>query len=407
LDHARASELPDVNKLLSSSDSSEILGRYEELVAKLRRLEQLDNPIIKNPPIGSLAKTRADHPNIVEGLGEEIGSVSLSGPSQGSSVVAGIGIPDQGGGATCKGGVFNSECMPDDDSSSQSRLASPQTCTATGEIDPNEAWKTFVFGDENSDEIGKAAFEEARHDAARILQPSDTPALSSSSLKSDGNSNIATVGTFYTHQDHQTSGSNSRDACSLAGEPSSPKATYVPSLTERRSDAPWSNSDVSSQPPSVKVNAGTGSLSQIETIINTSETNELEFPEQADIGDSESHAAAPSMGTSMAVIPAVSEVAPSEMNNLTEQFRFSQPKLFIGSRLSGPLPGRIAEHGVGPINFTKRRRGRPKKRANDGRADIRALPNYNSDPIEEFEEERRVRKEGRAPESLFPALELT
>lgn len=47
-----------------------------------------------------------------------------------------------------------------------------------------------------------------------------------------------------------------------------------------------------------------------------------------------------------------------------------------------------------------------KKRANDGRADIRGLPNYSSDPIEEFEEERTVR-ETRAPKSLFPALELS
>lgn len=402
LDHVRASELPDVNKLLSSSNSSEILCRYEELVAKLRRLEQLDNPIIQNPPIGSLAKTRADHPSIVEGHGEEIVSVSISGPSQESSVVAGIGVRE-----ICEGEMFNPECMPDDNSSPQSPLVAPQTCIAADEIDPGEAWKTFVFGNEDSDEIGKAAFDEAKHDAARALQPSATPISSSSSLKSGGDSNVATVGTLYTHQGHQTSDSDSRDACSLNGEPSSQKAAYGQPLAETGPDAPLSNCDVSSQPPSVEVNAGTGSPSQIDTSINASETNELELLEQADISDLESHAAAPSMTTSMAVVPAVSEVAPSEMSDVAEQFRFSQPKLFIGSRSNLPLPGRIAEHGVGSMNFTKRRRGRPKKRANDGRADIRALPNYSSDPIEEFEEERRVRKEGRGPESLFPALDLT
>jgi hypothetical protein len=55
------------------------------------------------------------------------------------------------------------------------------------------------------------------------------------------------------------------------------------------------------------------------------------------------------------------------------------------------------------ISITRRRRGRPRRRANDGRADIRALPNYSSDPIEEFGDDERaqVREHG-----LFPALEL-
>ncbi|KAH6641620.1 hypothetical protein F5144DRAFT_590846 [Chaetomium tenue] len=338
-------------------------------------------------------------------LGEEIWPISTSDPTQESSAEAGVDIQDQGSVATCEEGELNPESLSDDNSSSQFALASPQTCTAAGEITPDEAWKTFVFGDENSDEISRAAFEEAKHDVARTLQPSDTPVPSSSSLKS---SNIATVGTTYIQQDCQMSDSNSRDACSPDRASSSQKATYDPSLAETGPDVPLSNSGNSSQPPSVEVNAGSSSPSQIATIINTSGTNELESPEQADISDSQSPAAAPSMAasmaTSMAVVPAESEVAPSEISNMAEQFRFSQPKLFVGSRSNLP---HIAGHGVGPINPTKRRRGRPKKRANDGRADIRALPNYSSDPIEDFEEERRVRKEGRVPESLFHALELT
>ncbi|KAK3296881.1 uncharacterized protein B0H64DRAFT_320805 [Chaetomium fimeti] len=358
------------------------------------------------PPLNGFTADRST--DTVESRGEEIQPVSTSGPSRENNMVAGINIRGQGRVVTCVGHVLNPACVSDDNSSSQSPPTAPQACISAGEINSDEAWKTFVFGDENSDEIGKAAFEEAKHDAVRSLQPSNTLVSPSNNFKSDEDSNIATIGTlpFYT-QDRQTSGSDSREAYSSAGAPSSQEVTYGPSLAETELEGPRNNSDVSFQPPSVVVNAGTSSPSQIDITINTSESDEFGSPEQADISASESHAAAPSMATSVAVAPAHSKVSPSETSDTAEQFRFSQPKLFIGSRLNLPQPGRIVEYGVGSINVTKRRRGRPKKRANDGRADIRALPNYSSDPIEEFEEERRVRKEGRAPESLFPALELT
>ncbi|KAH6840806.1 hypothetical protein B0I37DRAFT_223978 [Chaetomium sp. MPI-CAGE-AT-0009] len=406
IDHASASEVCDVNKLLSSSDTSEILGRYEELVARLQRLERLDTLVSQNPPVGSHAGNGADRSDNVETRGEETWPVSTSDSSQKNSVGDGIDMQDQASVATCNGAVLNSECMSDGNSSSQSPPTPPQACIAADEINPDEAWKTFVFGDENSDEIGKAAFEEARYDAVRSLQPPNIPISSSNSVKSDEDSNTATVGTLYTHQDHQTSGSDSRVPCSPAGASSSQQATFG-SLAETVSEVSLSNPDISFRPPSVVANAGTRSPSQIDIAINTSGSNELGSPEQVDISTSESHAAAASMATSVVVAPAYSEVSPSEPSNVAEQFRFSQPRLFVGSRSNLPQQGRIAEHGVGSINLTKRRRGRPKKRANDGRADIRALPNYSSDPIEEFEEERRVRREGRAPESLFPALELT
>jgi hypothetical protein len=108
----------------------------------------------------------------------------------------------------------------------------------------------------------------------------------------------------------------------------------------------------------------------------------------------------------MAVAPARSEAVSSEVATTGEQFRFAQPKLFVGSRSSMSQPKRVAVSGVG-ISLAKKKRGRPKKKANDGRADIRALPNYSSDPIEESEDEGRGRKEGRVPKSLFPALEMS
>lgn len=80
-----------------------------------------------------------------------------------------------------------------------------------------------------------------------------------------------------------------------------------------------------------------------------------------------------------------------------DDFRFAPPKLFVGSRSNGlqPRPPRAVEL----VSFAKRRGGRQRKRASDGRADIRALPNYNSDPIEEIEDDD-------VQESRFGALEL-
>ncbi|KAK4193129.1 hypothetical protein QBC35DRAFT_165074 [Podospora australis] len=79
-----------------------------------------------------------------------------------------------------------------------------------------------------------------------------------------------------------------------------------------------------------------------------------------------------------------------------EQFRFAIPKLFVGSHAT---PNQTTTPRV-PLNLKKR--GRQRKRAADGRADIRAVPNYASDPIEDFEEPLQFSKP-----SLFPALECS
>ncbi|KAK3944098.1 hypothetical protein QBC46DRAFT_375338, partial [Diplogelasinospora grovesii] len=104
---------------------------------------------------------------------------------------------------------------------------------------------------------------------------------------------------------------------------------------------------------------------------------------------------------SLAVKSARSEVGVTEPG---EHFRFAPPKLFVGKRSSQTSSRRPIE-AIAPVSLTRpgrgsTRRGRPKKRARDGRADIRALPNYNSDPIEDIQEEDDH------PSSIFGALEL-
>ncbi|KAL7622731.1 hypothetical protein AAE478_006409 [Parahypoxylon ruwenzoriense] len=68
------------------------------------------------------------------------------------------------------------------------------------------------------------------------------------------------------------------------------------------------------------------------------------------------------------------------------RFRFALPKTFVG-KLAAVNSGVMAQ---GPPLLPQRGRkcrGRPKKRAADGRADIRRLPDFDEDPIEEFEDE--------------------
>ncbi|KAK4149715.1 hypothetical protein C8A00DRAFT_18641 [Chaetomidium leptoderma] len=353
LNQASLGESQDLNKAPNSSNSSEIMDRYEELLARLRRLE--------------------------------------------------LEIQGQNSLATSSVEIRRLEHISTDCSSSQPPVAAQQADATSEGTDPDEAWKTFVFGDEGSDEVGRAAFEEAKHDAARSLRPSDPPYSSDEGFECVNHSNIATAGTR--HTDHGNETSESAEGPPSTEASASVKATYGPSSSGVVSD-PTVDISESVQAPGVEVSAGTSSVPGAESAADTSESRGPGSVEESGSSALESHKGALSMTTSMAVAPARSEVEPSETGITGEQFRFTQPKLFVGSRSNPSQPIRVVGPGVG-ITLAKKRRGRPKKRANDGRADIRALPNYSSDPIEEFEEEKRTFKEGRVPKSRFPALELT
>lgn len=410
---ANVNDARDLNKLLSSSDSSEILSRYEELVSRLRRLKELAPTAPRDLRIGRTTKTNTEESTAggFKSHEEEVCSLASSQPPMDSSLPR---TEAQGldSGATGDAEILGLEHTPTNCSSSPLPLPVQQTCAVSDETDPDEAWKSFLFGNEGSEEISKAAFEEARHHAVQTFQPPGPPVSSDDQPASDGNSNIATVGTVYTRHDNEAFGST--DDQSSTGALASLEAAYDVSPSEVGS--PLDNPDDSVRAPSIEVNLGTSSVSESEGAIDISEASGAR-PEEAGDNDpacvgyvessiSESHAGAASTTTSMAVAPARSDAGPSETSTTAEQFRFAQPKLFVGSRSGLSQPTHVTGPSVG-ISLTKKRRGRSKKRANDGRADIRGVPNYSSDPIEDFEEEGRRFRDGRAPKSLFPALELT
>lgn len=388
----------DVNKLPSSSNSSQLLGRYEELVSRLRRLEQYDAPesslsLAENEVETRTADSMAGRNPKVDTDDEELVSsaemheqngISTTREAQGLELdnVSDIEKPLTGD-------------TSEEPSSMPPPLAAQPEPPASEGTDADEAWKTFVFGNEDSDEIGKVVFEEARHDAARRIQPSDPITEPEEHVDSESNSNIATVGTVYLNDLAEPS--------DLTESPppteNSAKATYDHSSIGPTLESIVSDSDAPAGAPSVEANAGTSLASGTEVSTDSLDRNDSISVEHAESSTAGSHSGPPpSMATSMAVVPAQSDVGVSDSGASAEQFRFVPPKLFVGSRSNMPHSRRHTDARVG-ISLT-RRRGRPRRRANDGRTDIRALPNYSSDPIEEVEEQKRV------PKSIFPALEL-
>jgi hypothetical protein len=93
----------------------------------------------------------------------------------------------------------------------------------------------------------------------------------------------------------------------------------------------------------------------------------------------------------------------SVVDNVTsrENSRFAPPKLFVG-KLSESLSTDCPVTAVKPVTMTKPKRGRPKKKAQDGRANIKSIPVYDDDPIEEFDE---LTAPPRLEPSLFGALD--
>ncbi|KAL2016119.1 hypothetical protein VTK56DRAFT_4238 [Thermocarpiscus australiensis] len=391
-----------LNELPSSSDSSPILNRYEEIVSRLRQLEQFDTQETRLPSTEPTNTVSAEDDIAIETsdiherdtvLIGRSDTVTECNPQTEGDTVQGQEIEVSSGTEP-----RNPVCMPINSSPPEPPLATQQARAPSEGIDADEAWKTFVFGDANSDEVGKAAFEEARYDAVRSLYPSDFSTSPNLGPETEGGSNIATVGTFYMNDDGEVSGNIENRPPSESS--ASMEATYglSPAGTDRGQTL--DSSDTPVQSPSVEVNPGTTITSGVEIPTDTSAGNGPGFVENAESATSESSTSPPSMTTSMAVVPARSDMGFHDPGASGEQFRFAQPKPFVGSRSNLSHVKRRAEASVG-ISLTKKKRGRPRKRAGDGRADIRALPNYSSDPIEEFEDEEPHRR------SLFPALELT
>ncbi|KAK1780442.1 hypothetical protein QBC45DRAFT_463546 [Copromyces sp. CBS 386.78] len=270
--------------------------------------------------------------------------------------------------------------------------------------DPIDAWKTFVFGGEHSEEVERDAFNEARHDAAQNIRRYDENSLPSigDDDHSGHDSNIAVAGT-------------SSSANAELPQPYGRDMVIQPSFhSQRKINKP---SSASSQPDSASAEelvviphytplANSQSSVAVEPLrLDTSPiSNELETTENMTIAMSDAPGESTSVAasaTTSAEASLVAEPAQSRSGapDSGEQFRFAPPRPFVGKH-SVPSRNDRPSVAIAPATL-KRKRGRPRKRACDGRADIRALPNYSGDPIEEIEDDDN------APQpSLFGSLDV-
>ncbi|KAK0668879.1 hypothetical protein QBC41DRAFT_225083, partial [Cercophora samala] len=311
-------------------------------------------------------------------------------------------------------------------SGTPSRLNTIQT------LEADEGWRSFVFGDDNSDIIESAAFIQASRDAARALQPTESSDLSCVTEPADieHNSTGATGFPPYAVDSSQPSGSvepwSSLDVPSLGAIASSSvvesdAGIFASHIDRSDQGAPQSNNEdahsqsihcasIISKEPDNEVFDGQG-YTHLSDEEPTRESVGQEFPrgepsradalEPAQYVGSNSSGSLPASGDLSSIASALAPprsvgVKRSGVQGVEEQARFAPPKLFMGSR-SQPQ-----ERYKAPVvlRATTKRRGRPKRRAVDGRADIRSIPNYTSDPIEDFEDQQPVHT------SIFPALEL-
>nr|XP_036589555.1 uncharacterized protein CTRU02_00309 [Colletotrichum truncatum]KAF6801560.1 hypothetical protein CTRU02_00309 [Colletotrichum truncatum] len=244
-------------------------------------------------------------------------------------------------------------------------------------------WMNFIFGDD-IDEVREAAFQKANQDAARSLR-------SSSSVSRDPS------------QDFEAS--------------SMPKDTkvaaiYGASVPQRKDEVGFTTSTppfdsyldhmISRNPfpPSYSPDSDLGLLSVLVRAEETDVTQhprhhnhcvlEMQSPQPrisesttAQVGSSSFKTASTSESTadvaSVSVQPPTSEVD----EDLVSPFTFIQPQSFVG-RLANSASG-LRRPPQPAVEIKKhKKRGRPKKlkKASDGRADIRALPNYDDDPID-------------------------
>lgn len=138
-----------------------------------------------------------------------------------------------------------------------------------------------------------------------------------------------------------------------------------------------------------------------------STSSDTTYPGQRDGNGSEStNGQGMSQGTTDITSSSSSKIAEpprsiAENVSAKENFVFAPPKLFVG-KLSESVPSDRPVVAVNPVTLTKPKRGGPKKKALDGRANIKSIPVYHDDPIEDYDE---LGAQGRVVPSLFKALD--
>lgn len=256
--------------------------------------------------------------------------------------------------------------------------------------DPNSVWMKFVFSDDDSETLRTAPLNQAQVVTYPGLRP-----------ENEGNSVNGDLSGARWGREVLTRGEpvcpcadqfNEHGFASGTETYASQRATFGSSYTELASDSTFKNWCANPR----QLDGGTAAISGIETAgggLNDRTARDSKTRASMEPLDA-------SFDTASVVVEAPQSLAGDGGGG--KSFRFARPKLFVGKLSKPPEPDR--PRAISPVTMSKKKRSRPKKRIHDGRANIKSIPVYNGDPIEEFDE-ADFGIQTRAEQSLFGALE--
>ncbi|KAK4167978.1 hypothetical protein QBC43DRAFT_331154 [Cladorrhinum sp. PSN259] len=471
------SDVQHITHFSSSSDTSAMLARYEELKRRMQEFECHEHVAHfgDNSDDAQMEQEEMAQYDIVLDEPEAIDEVTIQDSATNSCinqrysrinpVVSPKTTPTQDksarprpqipirymGTRQNRRSVFTKDSVSNyDNSTTQHESIKPK------QPDAAEAWRTFVFGDENSDELESAAFARATHEAARNYRTFNRAKLTNEKtglrwikpseqdmkFKTAGFRSPTEVSASVNFRPRTESPDTTPQAPSIEVDMSSAENFFNDICPDDRKGVDVletaHNTGLRAKSPSLLVHMSSGNnvvsclepshiveriwdmesrLNSPGLIVNISSSDSVETHETHDFGpagivesfsrlESQLKVPSPSLEMSMTAENGFEAEAnqrqlheqpqPRGAGTSAEQFRFAPPKLFVGSR-SNTQP----QHGATFTIERQRGRGRQKKRALDGRANIRALPNYTSDPIEDFDE--AVQQPG---QSMFPPLDF-
>lgn len=374
------------------------------------------SPTILQPEASSLGRSSQSDEDIKQdkapGLSEDSDEVSLlvlpSSPSSSSkdSVSHCNGLPESRGRQVGNKGNLSAPQQPEQlqsEGSVQPSRAFDQTFNAQNEGPPkpcnlekeNDTWREFIMG-ESEDDL-EQAFEEARKETARNLQPSDTSeSIDEENASEDVHHQYTGLAEPPVVSD-TSFGVGVRDFARHHGDLSSITST-VASVSQKATAG-----DSSPDPLSEHIPAGL--QTQVRSDQATAGSSSRSMSGVSDLVEELAHRSEMWFLTTkeMDNAPLIAHPASThEHNEADEAFRFARPKPFMGKKTSDMGEQRqiaLSLHQIRGKLQTRRRQ----KRSVDVRPSIRKLPNFSSDPIEEVEEEVPAKRAQKL--SLFASLD--
>ncbi|KAK9421526.1 hypothetical protein SUNI508_05761 [Seiridium unicorne] len=240
--------------------------------------------------------------------------------------------------------------------------------------DDNAKWMQFIFGD-SGDRIQNEVFKEAAHDAARAFKPSGSPESSADMPTTDetclGASHFRARSAGSSQNSEESSEHIVSSDCANASHAATKgtKSSPVDYLMEPGHLQNGGMDMEASESPSINMHKNARSSSSQICVMATSDSDQPASDPESD----------------------EATAGGSEVSTIFQpSFKFALPQTFVG-KLAGskvnlenmPPPPLPILHRAKGGKLTRGGKGLRRKKHYDGRTDIRALPDFDGDPIEE------------------------